>query len=197
VPKARDEHGSLPPPGLTEEDLAYRASLEKLVDWYRVQQSGALVRAFLPGALVLLPLGSLIVALSMAPLRIPEHLRPLLTLLGVLVTATGPLWAILQLFRSIRGDLYVAIRLDGLGVRLDPQADEVVYPWDAICEVRYDRGASTLWIELEAAAPVAIRRAFAELSLEELARRIRDARRLAIWNRLLPRYPKVSFRSED
>jgi hypothetical protein len=197
VRKAADDHRSLPPPGLTEEDLAYRASLEKLVDWYRVRQSGALVRAFLPGALVLLPLGSLIVALSMARLRIPEEVRPFLTLLGVIITATGPLWAILQLFRSIRADLYVAIRLDGLGLRLDPQRDEVVYPWDSICEVRYEPAAATLWIELEDAEPVAIRRPFAELSLEELARRIRDARRLAIWNRLLPRYPKAPFHGED
>lgn len=183
-----DDEGA-PPPPLSEEERAFRASLERLVDWYRVPQARALIRAFAPGALLFLPLGGLLVAFSTLP-RFPfaPELRPLWTVAGVLVTAAGPLWALRQLFRAIRADLYVAIRLDGLGVRLDPAREEVVYDWEAMREVRYDPARAALRIELEGQEPVSIQGPFAELSTEELARRVRDARRLAVWNRLAPRY---------
>jgi len=183
-----EEPKSQPPPELSEEERAFRANLEKLVDWYRLRQSRALARAFLPG-LLLLPLGSLIVALSMAQLDLPEVLRPLLTVLGVLVTASGPLWAIWQLYRAIRGDLYLAIRLDGLGLRLDASREESLYAWENLEEIRLDPGTGLLRIELRDGATVSVAGPFEGVSLEELASRIRDARRLAVWNRLVPRYP--------
>ncbi|MFT3926238.1 MAG: hypothetical protein QM778_27075 [Myxococcales bacterium] len=175
---------------LTEEERAYRASLEKLVDWYRLRQSRALARAFLPG-LLLLPLGSLIVAVSMAQLKLPEILRPVLTVLGVLVTASGPLWAIWQLYRAIRGDLYLAIRVDGLVLRLDPNREERVYAWESLEEIRHEAGAAVLRLELQDGSVLSVAGPFEGISLADLASRIRDARRLAVWNRLVPRYPPM------
>jgi hypothetical protein len=187
--RASEDEAPLPP-ALSDDEQAFRASLERLVDWYRVPQAGALVRAFVPGAFVLLPLGSILVALSMLPqLPVSMTVRPLLTVCGILVTAAGPLWALRQLLRAIRADLYVAIRLDGLGVRLDPAREEQVYAWDRIGEVRYDPERAALCLELhDQAEPVCVPGPFAELTTEELARRVRDARRLAVWNRLSPRY---------
>lgn len=187
VSRSEEEPKSLPPV-LTDEDRAYRASLGKVVDWYRVRQSHALIRAFLPG-LLLLPLGSSIVALSMAQVTMPEAMRPVLTVLGVLVTSSGPLWAIWQLLRAIRRDLYLAIRVDGLALRLDPERDERLYAWEQIQEIQHDPAAGVLRIELDDGAPLAIFGPFDEVSLAELGSRIRDARRLAVWNRLVPRYP--------
>ena len=182
-----DEPKSLPPV-LSDEERAYRASFEKLVDWYRLRQSRALAKAFLPG-LLLLPLGSLIVAFSMAQVPLSDMLRLALTVLGVLVTASGPVWAIWQLYRAIRGDLYVAIRIDGLAVRLDPTRDETLYGWDRLHEIQHDPAADLLRIEVDEGAPLAFSGPFEGVSLPELASRIRDARRLAVWNRLVPRYP--------
>jgi hypothetical protein len=159
-----------------------------MVEWYRVEQWRALWKAFWPAAFVFLPLGSLLVALAMVQRLVPFAWQPLVTIAGLLVTACGPLWAIVQLLRSIRTDLYVAIRVDGLAVRLDPTQPEAVYTWDAIVDARCPTPGGALLLSLGTDEQVAIAAAFSELDLPELARRIRDARRLAVWNRLEPRF---------
>jgi hypothetical protein len=159
-----------------------------MVEWYRVEQSRALWAAFWPGALVLLPLGSLLAALALLDRFVSPSLQPVLTIAGVLITACGPLWAIWALLRAIRRDLYVAIRVDGLCVRLDPNREERVYGWEAIVEARYDDAKREIAVTLADAESFAISGAFSELGLPELALRIRDARRLAVWNRLEPRF---------
>jgi hypothetical protein len=187
VPNHRDEATQPSPPPVDDEERAFRASFARMVDWYRVKQSRALVAAFGP-AFLLLPLGSFVVALSMMQRLVPIHLQAPLTLLGLLVTASGPLWAIVHLLRSIRRDLYVAIRVDGLCVRLDPRERESVYAWDSIEDARYDETQRALSVSLIGREPVAISATFSELDLPELGKRIRDARRLAVWNRLEPRF---------
>lgn len=172
---------------MDEEERIFRASLGRTVDWYRVKQSRALWSAFAP-AFVLLPLGSFLVALSLLPKLVPIRAQPLLTLLGLFVTALGPLWAIVLLLRSMRRDLYVAIRVDGLCIRLDPSTGERVFAWDLIEDARYDERRRALSISLVGAESVSIAASFSELDLPELGRRIRDARRLAVWNRLEPRF---------
>lgn len=169
--------------------MAFRASMAKIVDWYRLRQSRALLRAFLPGAL-LLPLGNLLIAASMARSSgLSASLRPGLAVLGLCVSALGPLWAMWQLFLALRGDLYVAIRVDGLGVRLDPKQAEAVYAWERVQEISFEPDGKLLRIDIDSHETLLIRGPFAEIGLDELARRIRDARRLAVWNRLVPRFP--------
>lgn len=177
-----------PEPVMDEDERAFRAAFARMVEWHRVEQSRALWRAFWPGALVLLPLGSSIVALAMAERLLPPHLQPAATVVGVLVTACGPLWAVAQLLHSIRRDLYVAIRVDGLAVRLDPTRPEQVYGWDDIEDARCADRRDPLVLSLRSGEQVTIASRFSELELHELGRRIRDARRLAVWNRLEPRF---------
>lgn len=186
-PSAPRERAALPSP-LDDEERAFREALGRTVEWHRPAQLRALWLAFWPGALVLLPLGSVIVAAALISRRIPLHLQPLVTLLGVLVTASGPLWAIVQLMREIRRDLYVAIRVDGLCVRLDPGAGEQVYDWNSILETAYDPSEQVIRITRAGDAPLSIGGRFNEIALPELCQRIRDARRLAVWNRLKPRF---------
>jgi hypothetical protein len=185
-PSAPREPAALP--SLDDDERAFREALGRTVEWHRPAQLRALWHAFWPGALVLLPLGSVTVALPLISRRIPLHLAPFVTLLGVLVTASGPLWAIVHLLREIRRDLYVAIRVDGLCVRLDPGAGEQVYDWNSIVETAYDPAAQVIRITREGDAPLAIGGAFNGIALPELCQRIRDARRLAVWNRLRPRF---------
>ncbi len=191
VPRYVEELG---PPVLSPEDAAFRAAMAQLVDWYRLRQSRALCRAFLPAA-ALLALGNVILAFSIARNSgVAEALRPLLAMGGLGVTALGPLWAAWQLFRALRGDQYVAIRVDGLAVRLDPQREEVLYPWEQVQRVSLDQapGQQGVRIEIDSGEALLMQGPFAEVSLDELARRIRDARRLAVWNRLAPRFPVES-----
>lgn len=176
------------PPPIDEDERAFRAAFGRTVDWYRVEQSRALWRAFWPGALVLLPLGSVLVAFAMRDRFVPIELQPALTLAGVALTASGPLWAIAVLLRSMRSDLYVAIRVDGLCVRLDPAHPERVWEWDAIADASYDEARRVVSVELVEGELLSIAGPFSEVALPELARRIRDARRLAVWNRLEPRF---------
>lgn len=172
---------------MNDEERAFRASLGRLVEWYRIEQTRSLWRAFLP-AFVLLPLGGSIVALAQLPRFVPIGIAPWVTLAGVLVTASGPFWAISQLLQTIRRDLYVAIRSDGLCIRLDPHTEEHVYDWDTVLDAQYDATREVICVSLASAEPVSIAGRFAQLGLPELSRRIRDARRLAVWNRLRPRF---------
>ena len=175
------------PPPLDEEERAFRAAFGRMVEWYRVQQAPALWRAFFP-AFLLMPMGSVLVGLAVIPRYVSLDVQPFVIMLGVLVTGSGPLWAIIQLLRMIRRDLYVAIRVDGLCVRLDPATSERVYAWESIQDARYDAAKRALSVSLSEGEPVSIAARFSGLDLEELARRIRDARRLAVWNRLEPMY---------
>jgi hypothetical protein len=172
---------------MSDEERAFRASLGLLVEWYRIEQRHALWRAFWP-AFLLLPVGSTIVGASMSLRLTPLAWAPWLTLGGVLLTASGPLWAIIQLLRTIQRDLYVAIRSDGLCVRLDPSHGERVYAWDSVLDAQYDASREVIAVSLASAEPLCITGRFSELGLPELSRRIRDARRLAVWDRLPPRF---------
>lgn len=172
---------------MDDEERAFRASLGRLVEWYRIEQTRSLWRAFLP-AFALLPLGSAIVAFAQLPRYVAIPLVPWVTLAGVVVTASGPLWAMSQLLQTIRCDLYVAIRSDGLCIRLDPRAEERIYAWDSVVDAQYDASREVICVSLTSAEPVSIAGRFAQLGLPELSRRIRDARRLAVWNRLHPRF---------
>lgn len=182
------------PRELDEDERAFREAFGRTVEWHRPAQLGLLWRAFWPGALVLLPLGSLMVAFALFSRSVPIDLQPVLTLAGVLVTGSGPLWAIVQLLRAIQRDLYVAIRIDGLCICLDAGAGEKVYAWEGIREVMYDASSAVIRITREDAAELSIEGAFSEIDLPELSRRIRDARRLAVWNRLRPRFACADFR---
>jgi len=172
---------------MDDEERAFRAAMGHMVDWYRVEQSRQLLRAFLP-AFALMPIGSCVVGMSLVSGFLPIAYQGYVTLLGVMITACGPLWAIVQLSRSIRADLYVAIRVDGLCVRLDPRQEERVYDWNRVLDAEYDAANGVISVSLTDAEPLSIAGKFSELGLPELSRRIRDARRLAVWNRLEPRF---------
>ena len=178
--------GAEPPP-LSAEDEAFRASFALLVDFYRLEQRGRLVRAFLPAVLGFVPAGGLLVVLSLTS-RLPDvSWSPFVLTLGLVLLACGPLSAIVLLLRSISDDAYVAIRVDGLAVKLNPAGAEELLDWEYIEEVR--RAGDAVWIACQDGRLRRIAGPFAEVSLDALAGKIRDARRLAVWNRLRPGVP--------
>ena len=87
------------PPPIDEEERAFRLAFARMVEWHRVSQTRTLWHAFWPGALVLLPLGSAVIALSLLQRSV------VLTVTGLLLTASGPLYAIIRLLRSMRCEL--------------------------------------------------------------------------------------------
>lgn len=167
---------------LSDDQRAFRASLCGLVDFYRVEQTPALWRAFWPPAFIFLPVGSVLTAVAMTDRWVYGPAQPLLILVALLVTALGPVWAIVSLLRSIRrDDRYVAIFEEGLRIRLDPTAELQRIAWGQLESVACDDSQLTLTL---VEGELRIENKFAELSLPELAARIRNARRLALWGRL-------------
>jgi hypothetical protein len=182
MPQAAHEKGGLPA-WLSDDERKFRASLEGLVDFYRVAQVGVLWRAFWPGAFISLPLGSLLMALAMRGRMLVNGFEPALTLLAILVIASAPLWAIFTLLSAMRrDDRYVAIFQAGLRVSLEAGSEPVQIAWEDLEAVEL-RGEGAL-VLVTAEGEIAITQSFAELSLAELSRRIRDAKRLALWGRL-------------
>jgi hypothetical protein len=177
--------GESPPPPLDDEERAYRASLEQLVDWVRVDARRLFVRAFVP-ALVLVPAGGVLVGGGMSGRLTGPRDSVFLLILGLCAIASGALWALVSLIRAMGHDSYVAIRQAGLGVRLGPNAEEVVHPWEAIEDARPETGARAVRLVLAGGESLLLRGPFAGVSDEQLAQRIRDARRLALWHRLTP-----------
>lgn len=193
MPHATHENGSLPA-WLSEDERKFRASLEGLVDFYRVAQGGVLWRAFWPGAFISLPLGSLLMALAMrgrlvasllhegAP-RAAAAFEPALTLAAIVVIASAPLWAIFTLVSAMRrDDRYVAIFQDGLRVSLKVGVEPRQIAWEELEGVTLPEPSRLVLSTTQGELEIAL--SFAELSLDELARRIRDAKRLALWGRL-------------
>jgi hypothetical protein len=174
-----DEPGSAQ---LSADDRAFRASLAGLIDFYRVEQGRSLWRAFWPPALIFLPLGSLLTAIAMTDRWVHGPLQPYLIVLALLITAAGPLWAIVSLLRAIGSeDRYIAIFEEGLRIHLDDSDQLRRIPWPELLEVQCDGSQMRLVL---ATGELQIANRFAELSLSGLAARIRHARRLALWGRL-------------
>lgn len=172
------QHGAL----LTDDDRAFRASLDGLIDFYRIEQASSLWRAFWPPAFVFLPLGSVLTSIAMTDRWVRGPMQPALVVLALLVTGCGPLWAIISLLRSIgRDDRYVAIFEEGLRIHLDGSQQLRCIAWDELEEVHCERTRLTL---VGPGGELHITSKFAELSLSDLGRRIRHARRLALWGRL-------------
>lgn len=167
---------------LSDDERSFRASLEGLVDFYRVSQGGALWRAFWPGTFVFAPLGSLLMAVSLTDRFVSGRFQLVLVVTAILITAMAPLWAIVTLLRSIRrDDRYVAIFLDGVRVCLEPAKGPERYSWSELLDAQCEGDCLCL---STARGDVIIQARFAQLSLAELAFRIRDAKRLALWGRL-------------
>ena len=176
------------PPPADEEERALRESLAKLVDFVRVEPRRLFLRAFLP-AVVLVAAGGHLVAGSFTHSLSRPKLGLVMLLAGIVVVAAGPAWTLFLLIRAMDRDreLYVAMRVDGLCVRLDPSQPEAVHAWDAIHEVRVDAETHAVAVELTSGEQLLLRGPFSGISNPELAARIRDARRLAVWHRLTPR----------
>jgi hypothetical protein len=177
----------LAPPPLSEEEAAFRASFALLVDFYRVEQRGHLLRAFLPATLFFVPMGGLVVIMSLSSRVLSAGLVPFIATLGLVLLAAGPLSAIVLLLRSMGADAYVAIRIDGLAIKPEPRLEEELLPWDQIEDARFRAEPAVVAVLLRDGSERLFSGPFAEVSLSGLAEKIRDARRLAVWNRLVPR----------
>jgi hypothetical protein len=109
-----------------------------------------------------------------------EWIRSATAGLGLVCTIAGAVQTAIGMPRILLEDAYLAIRSDGLQLRLSG-VDSFV-SWDDLERVRHEPGAVVL--VLREGEPVVIRRVFAGITLEDLAKRLDDARRKAQFNLL-------------
>jgi hypothetical protein len=171
---SHSEHPAPPSVAFLEAQRPASSASNDVVDWVVVKPEQDAARLFtLP--LLLFVLGSSMV------LAAPTHAS--LAVLGALLITIAPVNGLLRFVRSLQGDAYVAIRKDGLAIRLDVHARERVFAWDSIDDVTYCESEGKVFVHVQGAEEVVLRGPF-ELSVRDLTVRIRNARRLAVWNRL-------------
>ncbi|HEY3821489.1 MAG TPA: hypothetical protein VGL81_30185 [Polyangiaceae bacterium] len=147
----------------------------RIVDWYRVDPWPRMRRVLFTGPLVL-ALGGLVTAASFLG-RVPRDLRGDATLLGVVLVAGGALFTIVGMSHILRDDVYLALRTDGVVLRL--AGLETLVLWDELASVRWNAPPGELVLERSAGAPLAVPRRFRGIEGTALAERILQTRRKA------------------
>lgn len=172
----------------------------RLVAWYRPEVARRLRRVLLPAALLML-LGSLtwahvavfhggrdVVAQEAYPapgqptrlVSAPPGAAVGLMLGGLALCVSGGLLAVLGLLWTMREESYLALRTDGALWHRD--GEEIFIDWDHIERVRWDADARALVFDRrDRAEPFRLERRFADVEGPDLAKRLEDVRRKAIW----------------
>jgi hypothetical protein len=144
----------------------------RIVEWYRVDPWPRM-RPFVfigPG---LLTLGGLVVGVSFVTHQ-PADVRFAATVIGFVLVGGAALVTMVGMSHILRDDAYLAVRTDGVALRL--QALDVLVPWGELGAVRWDPGRAELVLERDGAEEVRTGCRFARISGKELAERIGRAK---------------------
>jgi hypothetical protein len=152
----------------------------RIVDWYRVDNWPRMRRVLVAGP-ALLSLGGLVMAISFST-REPGAVRAAAALVGMAIVASGAGTTLAGMYRILRDDSYLAIRTDGLAMRLG--AVETLLPWAELSRARWDAVLAHLVLERSDEAMIEresliVARRFAGVGGPALAERIERARRRA------------------
>lgn len=145
----------------------------KLVDWYRVDPTPRVAHV-LAIAVPMIFIGCVCLALAWIGRQETAGLRWVFACVGALSNVGGPVYAIVGLRRVLTYDEYVAMRSDGLEVRLE--AHSAFYDWESLDELVLDeRGGIAL-----PDAYVVLPARFSGIDARELVRRIEQQRKRAL-----------------
>lgn len=141
------------------------------MEWYRVDQSTAVVRVLAIAAPVLL-LGCLCVAFAWLATHRAVWMRLVVGAIGAAANIGGPLYAIFGLRRILMQDAYIALRTDGVAIR--DEHEERVVAWDTLESAHIVDGH--LALQLRNADPLLVEQRFSGIAPEALAKRIEHTR---------------------
>lgn len=144
----------------------------RIVEWYRVDPWPRMRPIVVIGP-ALLTLGGLVVAVSFVTHQ-PADVRFAATVIGLVLVGGAALVTMVGMSRILREDAYLAVRTDGVALRLE--ALDVLVPWGDLGAVRWDAGRAELVLERDGADEVRTACRFARISGKELAERIARAR---------------------
>jgi hypothetical protein len=115
----------------------------RIVDWYRIDNWPRMRRVLVVGP-ALLSLGGLVMAVSFSAHE-PGPVRAVAALVGMAIVASGAGTTLAGMYRILRDDSYLAIRTDGLAMRLG--AVETLLPWAELSRARWDAALAHLVLE--------------------------------------------------
>jgi hypothetical protein len=156
----------------------------RIVEWYRVDPWPRM-RPFVVIGPALLTLGGLVVAVSFVTHQRAD-VRLAATVIGFVLVGGAALVTMVGMSRLLREDAYLAVRTDGVALRVE--ALDLVVPWGELAAVRWDAATAELVLERtrgeggvrgeggEGADEVRTACRFARISGKELAERIGRAR---------------------
>lgn len=152
----------------------------RIVEWYRVDPWPRMRRIIAIGPSILTA-GGLVVAVSFLTHQ-PESVRVEAAIVGLVLVAGAAIFTAIGMGRILRDDAYLAIRTDGVAVRI-PGTD-VVIPWDDLAEARWDAERGAIVLLLADGRTVVAAARFAGVTGPDLAGLVARARRRAAMNLL-------------
>ena len=150
---------------------------ERIVEWYRADPWPR-IRPFLLAGPTLLTLGGIVIAVSFLAHQ-PTNVRVEAAAIGFVLVASGATITMVGMYGVLRDDVYLALRTDGLALRLG--GVETVVAWDDVRETRWDAAAAALVIERAGGEPLVLDRPLAGVKGPALPEVIeRTKRRIAM-----------------
>lgn len=116
------------------------------------------------------------------PAETPQG-ESVLFMLGTLLCLASPIVMALSLRRTVDADDYLLLRTDGLVHQSGGRA--LLFPWDEVDAIRFEESTSSLVVVMLDGAEFPITERYLGAAPRELATRVADFRRKAMWN-LLP-----------
>jgi hypothetical protein len=112
--------------------------------------------------------------------RASESMRNVGSVLGVILTVTGALFAVVGMQRALAEDAYIAVRTDGVLVHVGAISEHVA--WDTIERIRFDAARGALVFVRRDGGEIVAAGKFADTDQAELAARLDTLRRKAAHN---------------
>jgi hypothetical protein len=151
--------------------------VERLIEWYRVDQTRRIRRALVTGAGIL-TLGACIAAVSFVTHQ-REAVRHWTAVFGILSTIVGALIAVIGMARVLATDTYLAVNAEGVVLNLDEAGEKRLLRWDDLERVRFDGARGAVVFALRDGGEVVTETSFAGAEKKDLAARLDFLRRRA------------------
>ncbi|MFW5925002.1 MAG: hypothetical protein ACOCV4_02485 [Myxococcota bacterium] len=153
---------------------------ERAVEFYRVDTSRRILAIVLLCPIPVVA-GLLLIARPMQGSFDPDAAW-VVGLSALALVVTGPLSMMVALKRAFLCDEYLLVRTDGLVDHLG--ATVTLHPWDEVECVVYDGSADAVVLQRRDGGSVRLTRRYAGITPRELARRLDEVRRKAMFNLL-------------
>jgi len=154
----------------------------RILEWFRADPWPGMRRVLLAGPAVL-TLGGLVIAVSFLS-TVSREVRIDTSALGFALIGGGALATMYGMGRILRDDSYVALRTDGVLVRVAGR--DTLVAWGTLTVARWDAARSEVVLEQDDldAPTISVRGGFARATGAEVADRIELTRRRAAMNML-------------